>query len=63
MQQQRQQTNQENNGENSREQTKKAFHEAEKDIERDPDLRGSSPNDDLDEGETARLGEGKNDLI
>jgi hypothetical protein len=41
----------------------KAHEMAEKDIEKDPDLSIHSPNDDLDEGETARLGEGKNDLI
>lgn len=40
-----------------------AHREAEKDIEKDPDLSIHHPNDDLDEGETARLGEGKNDLI
>ena len=40
-----------------------AHREAEKDIENDPDLSIHHPNDDLDEGETARLGEGKNDLI
>ena len=42
---------------------KEAFREAEKDIEKDPDLSIHHPNDDLDEAETARLGEGKNDLI
>jgi len=40
-----------------------AYKEAEKDIEQDPDLSIHHPNDDLDEGETARLGDGKNDLI
>ena len=40
-----------------------ALKEAEKDIEKDPDLSIHHPNDDLDEGETARLGEGRNDLI
>lgn len=39
-----------------------AYEEASKDIEQDPDLSIHSPNDDLDEGETARLGE-KTDLI
>ena len=34
-----------------------AHNEAEKDIENDPDFSASSPNDDLDEGESARLGE------
>jgi hypothetical protein len=41
----------------------KAHEVAEKDIEKDPDLSIHSPNDDLDEGETARLGEDKTDLI
>lgn len=31
--------------------------EAERDMENDAELTASSPNDDLDEGETARLGE------
>lgn len=30
---------------------------AEKDIENDPDFSAKTPNDDLDEGEAARLGE------
>ena len=34
-----------------------AHQQAEKDIEDDADLSVHSPNDDLDEGETARLGE------
>ena len=34
-----------------------AHKEAEKDISDDADLSVHSPNDDLDEGETARLGE------
>lgn len=37
--------------------------EAEKDIEADPELSAHNPNDDLDEAETARLGDGKNELI
>ncbi|HEX2609132.1 MAG TPA: hypothetical protein VHK91_17240 [Flavisolibacter sp.] len=40
-----------------------AHQEAEHDIAEDADLSIHSPNDDLDEGETARLGEDKNDLI
>lgn len=40
-----------------------AYEEASKDIEQDADLSIHSPNDDLDEGETARLGENKNDLV
>lgn len=42
---------------------KAAHDQAEKDIEKDPDLSIHSPNDDLDEGETARLGEDKTDMI
>lgn len=34
-----------------------AYEEATKDIDADPELSASSPNDDLDEGESARLGE------
>ena len=37
--------------------------EALDDIEEDPDLSVHHPNDDLDEGETARLGEDKTDLV
>lgn len=33
------------------------------DIEEDPDLSAHSPNDDLDEGESARLGEDNTGLI
>jgi hypothetical protein len=40
-----------------------AYEEASKDIDEDPDLSIHSPNDDLDEGETARLGEDKTDLV
>lgn len=40
-----------------------AFEEAMHDIDDDPDLGVSSPTDDLDEGETARLGEDKTDLV
>ena len=39
-----------------------AHDEAEKDMEDDVEMTASSPNDDLDEGESARLGE-KTDLI
>lgn len=34
-----------------------SFKEASKDIDKDAELSVHSPNDDLDEGETARLGE------
>jgi hypothetical protein len=40
-----------------------AHDQAEHDMEEDPDLSIHSPNDDLDEGETARLGEGENPII
>jgi hypothetical protein len=40
-----------------------AREEALGDIEEDADLSVHSPNDDLDEGETARLGEDKTDLV
>jgi hypothetical protein len=40
-----------------------AHDEAINDIEQDPDFSVHSPNDDLDEGETARLGEDKTDII
>jgi hypothetical protein len=36
---------------------------ADRDMENDPELSAHSPNDDLDEGETARLGEDKTDLV
>ena len=40
-----------------------AREEAMDDIAQDADLSVHSPNDDLDEGETARLGEDKTDLV
>ena len=40
-----------------------AREEAFGDIAEDADLSIHSPNDDLDEGETARLGEDKTDLV
>lgn len=40
-----------------------AREEAMGDIAEDADLSIHSPNDDLDEGETARLGEDKTDLV
>ena len=40
---------------------KQAFEEAMHDIEEDKELTATSPNDDLDEEESARLGE--NDLL
>jgi hypothetical protein len=38
-----------------------AHNEAEKDMNEDAELTAHSPNDDLDEGETARLGEDTSD--
>ena len=40
-----------------------ALKEAEKDMNNDPEFTAHSKNDDLDEGETARLGEDKTDLV
>ncbi len=40
-----------------------AHEQAEKDMQEDPEFTASSPNDDLDEGESARLGEDKTDVI
>jgi hypothetical protein len=61
-----------NNTEETKEQIKKrkdtpenvkaAHEQADKDIAEDADLSIHSPNDDLDEAETARLGDDKNDL-
>lgn len=53
-------------GKISPEQKKKnadALSEAEKDMEKDPDLKTESKNADLDEGESARLGEEETGLI
>lgn len=41
----------------------KARNEADKDMTNDADFTAQSKNDDLDEGESARLGEEKTDLI
>jgi len=40
-----------------------AYEEAEKDIEQEPELSSHNANDDLDEGETARLGDDETDLV
>ncbi|RYZ22044.1 MAG: hypothetical protein EOO16_10730 [Chitinophagaceae bacterium] len=40
-----------------------AHEQADRDIEQDPDFAAGSPNDDLDEGETARLGEDTSGII
>jgi hypothetical protein len=42
---------------------KKAHDEADKDIASDAEFSAHSPNDDLDEGETARLGEDETGLV
>ncbi|HWJ90532.1 MAG TPA: hypothetical protein VNR87_05440 [Flavisolibacter sp.] len=49
--------------ESEKQQAANAHDAAEKDMEQDADLTAQSPNDDLDEGETARLGEDTTDLI
>ena len=41
----------------------KAHLEADKDISKDPEWTATSKNDDLDEGETARLGEDVSGII
>lgn len=46
-----------------KQEAEKAHDEAIHDIEEDAELSAHSPNDDLDESETARLGEGKNPLV
>lgn len=46
-----------------REHVEQARQQADDDIASDPDMAMRSPNDDLDEGETARLGEGENGLV
>jgi hypothetical protein len=40
-----------------------AHEEAINDIDQDPDFSMQHPNDDLDEGETARLGEDRTDIV
>lgn len=52
-----------NNEPNSSKNLAGAYNQAEKDIQQDAELSSHSPNDDLDEGETARLGEDKTDLV
>jgi hypothetical protein len=50
---------------NDQQNTREAFNEAKRDIDLDADLgiHSHSPNEDLDEGESARLGEDKTDLV
>jgi hypothetical protein len=43
--------------------TQEAHRQADEDMAEDPDLSAQSPNDDLDEGETARLGENETGLV
>lgn len=53
----------ENKVQKENELNRNAQKEAEKDLKKDPEVSAHHPNDDLDEGETARLGEGKNGLV
>lgn len=46
-----------------RELNESAHREADKDMDNDAELTAQSPNDDLDEGETARLGEDVSGII
>lgn len=46
-----------------REHVKEAREQADKDISEDADLSIHSPNDDLDEGETARLGDPESGVL
>ena len=53
----------ENSLQKANELNKNAQKEAEKDLKNDPEISAHHPNDDLDEGETARLGEDKTGLV
>lgn len=46
-----------------KEQAVKAHDQAEKDMDEDAELTAHNPNDDLDEGETARLGDDESNLV
>jgi hypothetical protein len=46
-----------------RKRNSEAHQQAEKDMISDAELNSKSPNDDLDEGESARLGEDRTDLV
>lgn len=46
-----------------RQQAEQAHQQADEDMENDAELTASSPNDDLDEEESARLGENENGLV
>ena len=50
-------------GPEARQQAAAAYEQADKDIANDAELSAHSPNDDLDEGETARLGEDRTGLV
>jgi hypothetical protein len=49
--------------EQQKKQAASAHDQAEKDIESDAEFSAHSPNDDLDEGESARLGEDLSNII
>lgn len=55
--------NDKRSAEAEREQNRSALEEAMHDIDDDTALSTQSPNDDLDEGELARLGEDRTDII
>ena len=46
-----------------RKQNANALHQADKDMGSDPEFAKAGKSDDLDEGEIARLGDDKNDLV
>jgi hypothetical protein len=46
-----------------KEKNMEAHEQAENDMNEDAELTAHNPNDDLDEGETARLGENTDDII
>jgi hypothetical protein len=48
---------------NEKQNASNALEQAEEDMATDPEFSAPGPNDDLDEGETARLGEDKTDLV
>ncbi|HWI91533.1 MAG TPA: hypothetical protein VNT20_09680 [Flavisolibacter sp.] len=50
-------------GRQQKEKAIQAHDEAEKDMNEDAELTAHNPNDDLDEGETARLGEDTTDIL
>ncbi|MGZ8537736.1 MAG: hypothetical protein ACXWV9_05690 [Flavisolibacter sp.] len=50
-------------GQNDKQNASNALEQAEEDMENDPEISSYSPNDDLDEGELARLGKDKTGLV